>query len=151
MAQKTHPYLSVLQYSSDGIVAYTALTDIKLITPNAIERGTSKITNLSSTNQWHEYLAGWKEPGKIAFAIYYHQTQFNTVFGTLFALSSQTAPYFWQILFPLLTGQSNNAYLKFQGILNEIKFNEMTIENDDAITCPCSLQATSQVTFTAGS
>jgi len=55
---------------------------------------------------------------------------------------------FWRVTFPLLSGESVNSKLEFQGILSAIG-NE--VPEDDFIMVPITVKVTGAVTFTAGS
>jgi hypothetical protein len=147
MATKTHPATTKLQYDADGTPPFTDLTDITSVHPPNPKRGDSKNTHLASTSRTHTYQPSWIEPGECGFVGYFTQTQFNTLLGFF----NTGTEYYWRVLLPLIDAQATNAYIAFNGYVNEIGLDEIKTDSDDLIMCPFKIKVSGLPTFSAGS
>lgn len=146
MAEKVHPYTSVLAFSTNDS-SYTDISDAASIIPPRASKGKSKTTHLISTAKTEEYIPGWRESGEIDCVAYFHKTQFAVLLGQY---QSDTI-YYYRVTFPVITGETTGSRIKAQGFITDIGFDELNVDSDDAIKVPFKIKLTGPLTFTAGS
>jgi hypothetical protein len=142
-----HPHTTQLQYDADGTPPFTAVADVVGITPPKMTKGDSKVTLLNAAAKVHSYIAGWRESGEIEATLFFEKAGFNTLLGFY---NSDTV-YYWRILFPLISGESTNSHLAFQGYVKGIEPGEVNTDSDDPVEYKVVIKVTGAVTFTAGS
>lgn len=144
MATKTHPYNAKFAYSSDGN-SYTNVADVMSITPPNITVGSGESTVLDSANAAKEFVPGWMDGGDASMSLRMGQAVLNTVYGFL------RTTYYWKILFPLITGETNNSTWAFQGHITAFGNPQFGTDNDDPIGLDITIKVTGKPTFTASS
>lgn len=160
MAEKTHPCGTALLWDADGVDPYTQVADVVSITPPSMEWGNSDITPLEGSGASggppaigaciRQFLAGWQDSGQIEFTVFFHKTQLAALFAALIGTSGKPTTVYWRIMFPLITGETANSRIDFQGFLSNFDWDEISKDEDDAITYAMTIKITGAVVFTAG-
>jgi hypothetical protein len=132
-----------LYYDADGVSTYTQLTGIISMSGPDQTVEMKDQTDLDSTSGWKEYCAGFKDGGTLTAVIHVVKAMINTIHGTLFGTN-----YYWEVRFPLQTGESTASKFGFQGTLNGCS---TEIPADDTVTCQITIKVNGPVTWTSGS
>lgn len=130
-----HSYGATLYYATSSGGSYTAVAEVVDIKDD-LSVGSTKVTNLTSPNAFHEYIPALGEGGETTFTLNYTRAQATTLFGYL-----RTVLY-WKVILP------NTDVYAFVGHIS--KFGLM-IPDDDRITQDASIKVTGKPTLTAGS
>jgi predicted secreted protein len=122
-------------YGDTSNGTFTALTTVIDINPPGVTVGAIDTTHHTSTSEYKERIAGWKDMGPFALKLQYDKTQHGTLSGLLGTMK------YWKVTFP------DASTLVFQGFITKIDLSsplEGIIESDIEIT------TTGVPTFTAG-
>lgn len=148
MADKLHPFGGDLAYDTDLTPPYTSLSDVIDIELPELAKNPSNTTHLKSPGRTKTKDGqGWIVPGEYTFKIYYHETQFQTLYN-FFKSGTELN---WQYTFPLLPSQTNGATWKSKGHLSNIKIEVMSEDSDDKIMVTLKIECNDLPTFTLGS
>lgn len=145
MGTKTQAFGAQILYDADGTPPFTALADIKSITPPGAKIAKSDITTLESSSQWREFTASWKSGDDVTFEAYYTKAQFETLEGFY------GTTYYWRINFPLISGESTNGFIAFQGFISGHAAGTMNTDDEGSIMATTTITITGPVAHTSGS
>lgn len=143
------PQGSIVKYSTNLISpSYTAITDVKSITPIGMTADEADDTQLASTGQTKESSPGWITPGTLMIDCFLVQTQD----AALFLIFTTRAKALWQFNYAPLSTQSSAPLLVVgTGWIKEYKPSQVQTGSSDKVHTEFTVQITSILTVTQGS
>lgn len=109
---------TVLQLSISSV--YTAIAQLRRVTPPNMEMGTVEITDINDT--WRKFLATIKDGGNVVFAIRYDPAQAtHAQLWTSFGLGTSEA---WKVIF----ADAGVAEVGFSGIITNLGWGEANVD-----------------------
>jgi hypothetical protein len=126
-----------LQYSTTQNGSYTTLCACRIAKLPPFERVVIRVDELD--DEWEVHLGGKKKIGDLSFEALLTEDNHEAVFAH-FDLDPGSDNYWYQVLWPLESGQSTATKSKFQGILKMIDGTELSAETTSAATIPFTIQ-----------
>ncbi len=155
LATKTHPFQAQILYSTSASTAasnFTALSDVKSISPGGVEFGETDTTHLQSANAFKESIASWGKEKPISLVLYYDETMFNTLLQSVVNAYAR-ATLTWQVQIPDATAQATSTSMVVgsrwfaTAYVGDLEIKEMSAGSDDAVMMDMKLIPTGRPIF----
>src|SRR5207249_2898165 len=127
----------VVSYSTNVLTpSYTALTDVKSVTPPDVSWDSADDTQLASTGQMQESSPGWGKPGKIEIDAFLVQAQ-DLVITTL---ANSRAKALFKVAYPPLSTQTTGLLVIVTGWVESYKPSQAQTSSSDKMHSTISIQ-----------
>ena len=146
MAAKFSFKQTVVEWDSTGGTTWAALSDLVGVMPPQKKRRTVNTTVAQSTNDYEEFIPGFKQGGQPKFTFRLHKTQYALLDA---AFEADTIPN-WRISFPVLSGESTPSRWTFLAIIDTLASPDRNVDSDQPWDVDVTLQITGKPTFAAG-
>lgn len=140
-----HNYDTYISYCTTVNGSFTEVGKVKGITPPTEEGSKTEVTHLRSPNFTKEYIASWKDTGEAGFRLYYQRSTFDTLRDFCVARTG----LFWEITFPLETGDTTESVMSFYGVPYSCVIQPIEA-GDEAVMVEVKIAVSGGVTFTPG-
>jgi len=148
MASKTHGHTTRFYWDVDGVDPYTAVADLKAITPPKKTRGDTNITHLDSPNRYKEFMGtALKEGGEPVLRLFLGKAELANL-DTHF---ENGTTLFGRVTLPLIGSESNPTKWEFSFYVKGLEPEEIDADSDDAVMATCTVKVTGKPTLTQGS
>jgi hypothetical protein len=147
MSNELHVKGTTLEVDVAGGTTYVPLGRLKELTPPPKKRGAAETTNMSSADDYREFIPGWKEGGEPEFTLYFYDTDF----ATLDSLFESGATARWRMAPPVRSGQTVPPRFVALAWIMELSPPQKSVDGDNVWETNVKLKITGKPTFSAGS
>ena len=139
-------YGAAISYSTTLGGSYTALTQIRDITPPEITAAMCDVTHLASANFMREKLPSWGDPGNAGLV-----SQFNHAGYAFFKTTREArTKYFFKVQLPAEVSETTGSSMTFEARVATLKVSGIAV-GDEPVTIEVGFAAINGYVFTEGS
>ncbi len=120
---------------------YTVIAKVRSFPFPEIETEDLDASHLTSTDQYREWVSGWKDGGELDVELIFTEDEYATLLGIVGSSRG------WQITLPVETGHTTAGVLTFNGHLKGLGG---TVDHEDILMASATIKVSGPPEFTAG-
>lgn len=148
MSAELHVKSTTVEWDSAGGTSYSTLSRLTGLSGPPKKRGAAETTNLSSADEYREFIQGFKEGGEPTLKMRFHKTQY-ALLDASFEDATQIPRF--RINFPTLSGETTPSRWVFLAFIMDLGQPEKGVDGEDVWETDVTLKITGKPTFTSGS
>ena len=142
------PQGTIVSYSTNiSVPSYTAITDVKSVTPPGGTADDADDTQLASTGQAKESSPGWLDNGQLEVDCFLVQAQD----AALYAVYTGRNKALWKVAYAPLSTQTTGLIVVLTGWIKEYKPSQLQTGSSDKSHTTFTIKVTGVLTITQGS
>jgi predicted secreted protein len=120
--------------------AWVSVGEVINISGPTMSRETIDVTSLASMGGYHEFIAGFRDPGTLTFTMNFTRSDYDAMKADF---ESDT-----EVDYEMILPDDDVTTLEFSGLVTELPLN---LDPGSQITCNITIKVTGQVTVNSGS